>query len=393
MKILNVVGARPQFIKYMPISEAIRDLKERSGHEMEEILVHTGQHYDYSMSRIFFDQFGIRQPDYHLGVGSGTHGKQTGEIMAGCEEAFLKELPDVVIVYGDTNSTVGAALAASKLDIPVAHVEAGLRSFNKYMPEEINRVVTDHVSTYLFCPGTAAVGNLAKEGFLNALNGGALVGDDFFQARSEMAATDKDNPVVVNVGDVMFDALGRSLAIARRLDVLGGLDLKEKDYCLLTVHRAENTASREEFDGLMEFVEKAAQGRQVIFPVHPRTRRLFGEYAAAKASRVIRPIEPVGHFELIALIKGSSLVLTDSGGIQKEAFWLEAPCVTLRDRTEWVETVESGWNVLYRQYDGRHDLSSDGRFCYGDGRASEKIASCLAQAGGLLKGRRVGKGK
>lgn len=379
MKILNVVGARPQFIKYYPISNAFRQLQERSGFDINDILVHTGQHYDYSMSKIFFDQFGIKEPEYHLGVGSAPHGKQTGEIITKCEEVFLKERPDVVVVYGDTNSTVGAALAASKQDIPVAHIEAGLRSFNKYMPEEINRIVTDHVSSYLFCPSSSSAYNLTKEGFSNILNGGDLVGLDYCTTIGEKAIPPgKNNPMVVNVGDVMYDALVHSVLIAEGLDVLNKLHIEEKKYCLLTVHRAENTGDREKFNEIIEFVEAAAGGQQVIFPVHPRTRRLFEEFSAAGTfSGGILPIEPVGHFELIALIKNSALVLTDSGGIQKEAFWLKVPCVTLREQTEWVETVKNGWNIFYKKYNGRHNLSSNGCLCYGDGRSSERIAAHL----------------
>ncbi len=363
MRAASIVGARPQFLKYFPLARAAeRHNMEHPQKPVSDILIHTGQHYDYAMSRIFFEELGIREPEYHLGVGSGGHGAQTGEVMARTEQVLIKERPDMVIVFGDTNSTLGGALAASKLHIPVAHIEAGLRSYNKKMPEEVNRVLTDHVSSYLFCPGETAIGNLRKEGFkIRSDSGGG--------------AASADNPLVVNVGDIMHEVLLHSMEIAGKSPVLDSFSLKSKGYFLLTLHRAENTDDPERFREIASFVNDVSGGKTVIFPVHPRTGKLlengnpFGEN--------IKITGPMGHFDLLKLLSESALVLTDSGGLQKEAFWLEVPCITLREETEWVETVESGWNILYKDYTGPHSPSAPNT-CYGDGKAAGRIISVLA---------------
>ena len=312
MKIVSVVGARPQFIKCAPVSRELRK-------EHEEILVHTGQHYDPEMSDIFFDELEIPRPDYNLGVGSGSHGKQTGEILRGVEDVLLKEKPGLVLVYGDTNSTLAGALAAAKLHIPVAHVEAGLRSFDRTMPEEINRVVTDHISDILFCPTQTSVNNLAAEGITKGVH---------------------------LVGDVMADALAYNREIAQRKSrILETLGLAGKAYCVLTVHRASNTDSRENLTNIIRAVGEA--GVPVVFPVHPRTRKYLREYGLlASLPENIRLIEPLGYLDMIRLMGSAQKILTDSGGMQKEAYMLGVPCITLRENTEWVETVEAGWNVL-----------------------------------------------
>ena len=372
MKIANIVGARPQFIKYFPVSEAIKHFRNTSGMVVQDVLIHTGQHYDYSMSKIFFDEFGIREPDYHLGAGSGSHGEQTGLILQRVEDVLLKEKPDIVVVYGDTNSTLGGALAASKLHIPVAHVEAGLRSYNKHMPEEINRVLTDHCSSLLLCPTKNAVENLRKEGFGNILNNGKLV-DNYSHLTSHVS-----HPVVINVGDAMYDVLLTALEIAaKKSKILECLNLHEKGYYTLTIHRAENTDNQESFERIINFVNDASAGNPVIFPAHPRTKKIFGVIGKKFAGN-IKIIEPLGYFDMVWLLKNSALALTDSGGLQKEAYWLKVPCITLRDETEWIETVQSGWNILYKDYKESHSPKYDDNY-YGDGKSAERIVNVLSE--------------
>lgn len=368
MKVLNVVGARPQFIKYFPISRALSS----AGQPVNNVLVHTGQHYDYSMSKVFFDEFGIEPPHYHLEVGSGSHGWQTGEILKRVEEVLVKEKPDVVVVYGDTNSTLGGAVAAAKLNIPVAHVEAGLRSFNRRMPEETNRVLTDHVSSILFCPSRAAVTNLRKEGFENIAREGELI------ERAGKLAETLPPPVVMNVGDVMQDVLLYSLKIAEaRSKILERLGLASKTYALLTMHRAENTDSPERYGEIVSFVNGvSASWDTILFPMHPRTRKVY-ESSPKKFSANVRVIDPVGYFDLLMLLKNSVVVLTDSGGMQKESYWLKVPCITLRDETEWVETIELGWNVLYKDYEGVPNAGALESQPYGDGCAAQRMVRII----------------
>ncbi len=307
---MTVVGARPQFVKASPLS---RELRRRHS----EVLVHTGQHYDHGMSALFFEELGLPAPDYHLGVGSGPHGAQTGAMLAALEAVLEKERPAAVVVYGDTNSTLAGALAAAKLGIPIAHVEAGLRSFNRAMPEEVNRVVTDHLSQWLFAPSDHAAGQLAREG----ITAGVHV-----------------------VGDIMVDALElhreRAAARTRVLDELG---LVVHGYYLATVHRAENTDDPNRLWGI--FTALGRLERPVVIPIHPRTRESVATLALPMAEN-LRVVEPQGYLDMLALQAHAACVLTDSGGIQKEAYWLRVPCVTLRNETEWVETVATGWNVL-----------------------------------------------
>jgi UDP-N-acetylglucosamine 2-epimerase len=285
-----------------------------------ETLVHTGQHYDDCMSGVFFRDLEIPEAKYNLGVGSGTHGYQTGEMLKGIENLLVAEKHDLVLVYGDTNSTLAGALAAAKLHIPVAHVEAGLRSFNRQMPEEINRVMTDHVSTFLFCPTDTAVQNLSREGI---------------------------NDGVYLTGDVMYDALVQNICLAeKRSDVLLRYGLKDKQYFLATVHRAENTDNVERLRGILcALMELVYSGRTIVFPLHPRTRKLVDGLDIQQLDRLIL-LPPVSYLDMLCLEKHAKVILTDSGGVQKEAFWLAVPCVTLRNETEWVETVKSGWNLL-----------------------------------------------
>jgi len=351
MKIINIVGARPQFIKYFPISNAIVRFNIQTDARINDVLVHTGQHYDYNMSKIFFDGFSMKVPDYYLCVGSGTHGRQTAEILKKTEEVLFEERPDVVIVYGDTNSTLGGMLAAVKLHIPVAHVEAGLRSFNKYMPEEINRILTDHISTYLFCSSENAVKQLKIEGITNG----------------------------INTGDVMYDVLLNAKEIAeKKSDIIDSLGLREKEYGVLTIHRPENTDNIEKFKEIISFVNSVANDKEIIFPMHPRSMNIYNDYFIKHTfADNIKIIDPVSYFDSIMLLKNSKLLLTDSGGMQKEAYWLKVPCITLREETEWTETVESGWNILYKDYSGSHKINGSQGLLYGDGHAADKIINIL----------------
>jgi UDP-N-acetylglucosamine 2-epimerase (non-hydrolysing) len=311
MRFASIVGARPQFIKLAPVSRALRRYHD-------EVIVHTGQHYDDRLSATFFEELAIPHPDYNLEVGSGSHGAQTGQMLTAIEEVLLRERLDGVIVFGDTNSTLAGALAAVKLHIPVAHIEAGLRSFDRSMPEEINRVVTDHVSTRLFCPTQHAAQQAAAEGISTG---------------------------VEVVGDVMYDVLlhMRPQLAARSATLLTALGLAPKDYVLVTVHRAANTDDPQAMARIARALN--AISRPVIFPVHPRTRKLLDQYQTPLADNV-HQIEPLGYVDMLTLQQSAYCVATDSGGMQKEAFLLSVPCVTLRTTTEWPETLASDWNVL-----------------------------------------------
>ncbi len=315
MKIFSIVGARPQFVKAAAVSREVR-------REHEEFLLHTGQHYDYDLSQSFFDQLRIPAPDLNLEVGSGSHGAQTAAMLTGIEQALERQRPDRILVYGDTNSTLAGALAAAKLSVPVAHVEAGLRSFNRAMPEEVNRVVTDHLADLHFCPSPAAVDNLAAEGVTRGVH---------------------------LVGDVMADVLEWARDKAERASsaVATELGLAAAGYLLVTVHRAENTDDSGRLGHLLEALSRLEE--PVIWPVHPRTRKALARIGRSERSLErggVRCVEPVGYLEMIRLVRGARLVMTDSGGLQKEAYWLHVPCITLRDESEWVETLDSGWNVL-----------------------------------------------
>lgn len=314
MKIVNVVGARPQFIKVATVSRAFRE----SYPEATEILLHTGQHYDANMSSVFFEELDIPHPNYNLGIGGGTHGQNTGRMIEGIEGVLIKENPDWVLVYGDTDSTLAATLAAVKLHIPVAHVEAGLRSFNRYMPEEINRILTDHASELLFAPTQTAVKNLAAEG---------IEGDK-----------------VQSVGDVMYDAAlyyGEKAETASQ--ILRTLRLPSKGYILATVHRQENTDDCSRMRNILEGF--ACAPMPMIWPMHPRTRSRIAQFAL-KIPATVRVIEPVGYLDMVMLEKHAGLIATDSGGVQKEAYFFKVPCLTLRDETEWSELIDLGWNQL-----------------------------------------------
>jgi UDP-N-acetylglucosamine 2-epimerase len=353
LTVVSVVGARPQFIKAAPVCRALRE-------NHEEILVHSGQHYDYQMSDVFFEQLGIPKPDYNLAVGSGSHARQTGEMMPMLEELFEEKSPDLVLVYGDTNTTLAAGLAAAKLTIPVAHVEAGLRSFNRAMPEEINRVVVDHLSGLLFCPTAAAVANLRAEGIGTGVH---------------------------LVGDVMLDT---ARFFAETVDSDSTLDeygVAPGTYFFATVHRAGNSDNPARLEEIVRAF--ARLGHPVIWAVHPRTHNNLGAFGLTEMveeAENIRAIPPVSYMETVALLGGSAGLLTDSGGMQKEAYFFGVPCVTLREETEWVETVELGWNTLVGSDEEKIVAAADEMHrpderpdVYGDGHASEAIVRAVEE--------------
>jgi len=361
-KIVTIIGARPQFIKAGVVSRAIAKFRRDEAHSIQERAVHTGQHYDYNMSRIFFKDLGIPEPHYHLEIGSGKHGDMTGRMLAKLEEVLLSEKPDWVMVYGDTNSTLAGALAAAKLCIPVIHVEAGLRSFNRRMPEEINRVLTDHLSQLLFVPTDAAIKNLAQEG----------ISDRVFK-----------------VGDVMLDAfLLHKDDAEKNSRILSDLALEPERYYLATVHRQENTDDSNRLSEIFTAFKKIGNnGTPIVCPLHPRTRKKLQERGIQIPSgTAVRTIEPVGYLDMIHLEANAALIFTDSGGVQKEAYFAGVPCVTLRNETEWVETVDAGVNFLA----GAKSNTIIAAFecaktvqvqiksgLYGDGHAGEKIVKYL----------------
>ena len=363
MKVLTVVGARPQFVKAATLSRAIAEQQPRAGEaRLEEKIVHTGQHYDPNMSDVFFDELGIPRPAYHLGVGSGSHGMQTGRMLEEIEKILVADRPDVMLVYGDTNSTLAGALAAAKLHVPIAHVEAGLRSFNRRMPEEVNRVLTDHVSELLFCPTQQAIDNLRDEGVTRGVS---------------------------NVGDVMFDSVLHYRAqVEKAPRALASIGLPSKGYLLATVHRAENTDSPANIKGIFAAFNEIAAHYPVVVALHPRTRK-FIDVNGIEVRPEVRLLEPISYFEMIELELHARLILTDSGGVQKEAFFARTPCLTLREETEWVETTECGANLLcgssrerilegFRRFESGSQRPDFDRAPYGDGRAAHKIIAGLA---------------
>jgi UDP-GlcNAc3NAcA epimerase len=352
MKIVSVVGARPEFIQATQVSRVLRA-------EHQEILVHTGQHYDLPLSQTFFDELEIPTPDYNLEVGSGSHTRQTGEIMFRLEEVLLKERPDLVMVRGDTNSTLASALVTSRLHIPLAHIEAGERSFNRLMPEEINRLVTDRLSDFNFCVSQTAVEQLASEGMTES---------------------------VYWVGDVMLDAMIHYKPIAhRRSNILDRLNLTQGSFCLVTIHRVCNTDDPERLCRIVHILNEVRE--TIIFPVHPRTAKVLTKIQARFGDHV-KLIEPVGYLDMILLEENARLIATDSGGVQREAYFLGVPCLTLRNETEWVETVGSGWNKVVG-VDPDQVFSAWQNFnppkehppIFGDGTASQRIANILGREG------------
>lgn len=342
VNLFTVVGARPQFVKAAVLCRAMG----RST-TIRQTVVHTGQHHDAEMSDVFFEELEIPAPNYHLGVSGGAHGVMTGRMMAALDPVMSKESPDVVVVLGDTNSTLAGALTAAKQNIPVAHVEAGLRSFDRRMPEEINRIVADHVSELHFCPTRTAIGNLAAEGIAEGVH---------------------------HVGDVMYDAaLHAAHHCQDRSSVLGDLDLS-RPFVVLTLHRAENTQNRARLQSLLDFVQAEAGERAVVFPVHPRTRAAAERFSIALSG--FRTCRPVSYLAMTQLLRAADAVFTDSGGLQKEAYFHRVPCITLREGTEWIETIEAGWNRLWTE--PRYALPQRDIDDYGSGDAGERIAAILS---------------
>lgn len=362
MKIVTIIGARPQFIKSAPVTQAF------AAAGIEECVVDTGQHYDDQMAGVFLRELGMPRPAYELGVGSGSHGDMTGRMLAGIEDVLLKEKPDRVLVFGDTNSTLAGALAASKLSIPVVHVEAGLRSYRRTMPEEVNRVIADHLASVLFCPSDVAVGNLRKEGIVDG--------------------APPLRPRVLNVGDVMVDALRKFGDLTIRHELVAGLGRRQ--YVLATIHRAEATDDRAILENLVSQLIALSKTIAVILPLHPRTRAALEKYGLlARLCSVagMHCIEPMGYRDFTTAIANARAMVTDSGGVQKEAFILGVPCITLRDETEWTETVALGGNRLASGspsdlaalVKATAPLPMAARDVYGDGRAAERIAAALLQ--------------
>jgi UDP-GlcNAc3NAcA epimerase len=358
MRVLTVVGARPQFIKAAVVSDALREIG------VSEYLVHTGQHYSENMSRVFFDELGIRPPDVDLGIRADTHAAQTGQMLIGLEPIMMRERPDRVLVYGDTNSTFAGALAAAKLRIPVDHVEAGLRSFNRAMPEELNRVLTDHLADLLFAPSAAAVDNLAREGIEAAR--------------------------VHRVGDVMYDSVLRHAKAALERSRIGAeLGLAKGEFAVATMHRAENTDDGARLGMLVAELEELAAELPVVIPAHPRLAKTMTSQDLA--FRRVRSIDPLGYLDMIALVAQARVVLTDSGGLQKEAAFLGVPCLTLRNETEWVELVELGWNSIVPPGPGMSLSKAVDEACaktraplaeaFGSGDAARAIAAIISNYG------------
>ena len=373
MKIVTIIGARPQFIKAAVVSRAIANYNKdvtSNSFMVTEVIVHTGQHYDRNMSDIFFEEMNIPRPNYFLDINGLSHGAMTGQMLEKIEAVLVEEKPDVVLVYGDTNTTLAGALAAAKLHIAVAHVEAGLRSFNREMPEEINRVLTDHMANFLFCPTKQSVENLKAEGIIKKEHA----------TGNSNGCPSIHNPDVCLVGDVMLDAAIYYKELARKPQ----LALSEK-FILATIHRAENTDNAVRLKSIFDGFEKIGKEVPIVLPLHPRTRKTI-ETLDLKASESIKIIDPVSYFEMIYLLENCMLVMTDSGGLQKEAFFFKKPCITMRDETEWVELVEHGFNSLtgagteniYDAY--KAIIATDLDFnieLYGDGKAGERIVEFL----------------
>jgi len=345
-KIVTVVGARPQFIKAFALSRALKQAPD-----LEEILIHTGQHFDEKMSEIFFSELGITPPRYHFAIHGGSHGTMTARMLEEIEDVLLQEKPDAIVVYGDTNSTLAGALAAAKLHITLVHIEAGLRSFDRQMPEEVNRVVTDHLSDVLICPTKVAIGNLAREGIARGVH---------------------------LAGDLMYDAMTIATPLAeRRSTILETLGLSPGQYGVATVHRAANTDDSKMLTRILDFVAAEAQTRPIVFPLHPRTLAAASRAGIDPARPGVRVIEPVGYLDMCRLLHHAAVVLTDSGGVQKEAYFHRVPCITLRNETEWTETIDAGWNRLWSSdsYKERREILD-----YGDGNAATEIVSIIRGA-------------
>ncbi len=369
-KILTIIGARPQIIKAAALSRAI---KKHFSKELKEVIVHTGQHYDKNMSQVFFDELQIPAPDYNLNVGSNTHGKQTAQMIEKIEDVLMNEKPDGMIIYGDTNSTLAGAIAAVKLYVPVFHVEAGLRSYNKTMPEEINRIMADHASTLLFCPTQQAVKNLEKEGF-----------------KLHQHYCDINHPKVILSGDVMYDnSLYFSQVAEQKSDILKKLDVEDKNFILCTIHRNNNTDEKERLNNIFKALLEIAEQQMIVLPLHPRTKKMLSVqlnqdlYQSVMGAKKLLITDPVSFLDMTLLEKYCKMIVTDSGGVQKEAYFFKKPCIVLRPETEWVELLDTGTTLLadadmtkiLAAYSALQNVSVE-KFLpfYGDGNAAPKIA-------------------
>lgn len=358
MKILTVIGARPQFIKASIISDSIRRHNTKGKRQIEDVVVHTGQHFDYNMSQVFFDELGVTAPKYSLDIHSATHGVMTGKMMMALDKVMIAEKPDLVLVFGDTNSTLAGAICASKLHLPLAHIEAGLRAFNKKIPEEVNRILTDQISDFLFCPSQQAVDWLKNEGIVNN---------------------------VFVSGDVMYDSVIKFSSREPSPTVKNIIHKMKKPYAVVTIHRADNTTDSKRLKQILKTLQQLIAEIDILFLVHPRTsKKIIEEQISCEGINIY---EPLGYYDLLQLVKGSQCVFTDSGGLQKEAFFLEKPCITLRDETEWVELVKQGANILagadedkiLSAYQALKNKIITNNNIYGDGRAGDKIISILHQ--------------
>ena len=374
IKILTIIGARPQIIKAAAISRVI---SEEFSREIEELIVHTGQHYDNNMSQIFFDELGVPKPHYNLNIGSGLHGKQTARMIEGIEELLLSENPDYILLYGDTNSTLSGAIAASKINIPIVHVEAGLRSYNRKMPEEINRITCDHLSSLLFSPTQSGFQNLINEGF-NSQN---------------QAPFSADNPGIFHCGDIMYDnSLHYASQASKESNILVHNDLKPNNYVLATVHRDHNTDITENLISIFEALMKISANSKVVLPIHPRTRKKLQSEGLEKLLRRIRQcnnliiIPPVSFLDMIQLESNTSLIITDSGGVQKESYFFNKPCIVLRPQTEWIEILETGkaklvsadYNKILNAYDALINIDkSEFPKIFGDGKSAKFICETI----------------
>ena len=349
MKIISLIGARPQFIKEAIVN---KELKEKEN--IKEIIVHSGQHYDFNMSDVFFKVLNIQKPDYFLNVGSGLHGEMTGKIMIEFEKVVLKERPDIILVYGDTNTTLAGAIVGAKLKIPVAHIEAGIRQEPKDMPEEVNRVLTDHVSTFLFCPSKLSVKNLEKEGITKG---------------------------VYFVGDVMYD-LYKEMEDKFKYDIFRELKLKENEYIVMTLHRDFNVDKKEKLEKILKQIEKISREITIVFPIHPRTKKRVKEYNFEKYLEKVKVIEPIDYLNLMGLIKKSWKIITDSGGLQKEAYFAKKRAIVVMPDTGWRELTEVGWNQLGDENNLYEKVFEDNNNkypenVYGDGKSGKKIVEIL----------------
>jgi UDP-GlcNAc3NAcA epimerase len=356
INVITIIGARPQFIKSAVLSQAIELSNRNNTKKIAEKLIHTGQHYDFNMSGAFFNELDLKAPHYNLAISGGSHGEMTGRMLDEIERILIDEKPDMVVVFGDTNSTLAGALAASKLHIPVAHVESGLRSFNKRMPEEINRILTDHVSSILFCPTATAVTNLVNEGISEG---------------------------VVNVGDVMYDAAKRYEKVAQAKVKLNKWRVEPKNYVLSTIHRAENTDEEQRLHNILSALKHVANDKPVVLPMHPRTKSKLMSLRISNLLESLIIIEPVSYLEMTMLEMNAFAIITDSGGVQKEAFFHRVPCLTVRDETEWGETVDLGWNEICGSEEKHiidawnslpRQMRKDGS-PFGDGKAGEHIVN------------------